>query len=222
MSEPGPGLGEPRAGHLVHRVRPGRREGPAILLLHGLTGDESSMAVFLRQLPEGLPALTVRAPHRSAQGGHSWFRDEDRGRPEAPTTRESLRRLEDFLAEDLLGHASPQAPLFLIGFSQGAYMSYLLAPRLGQRLRGLVGMSSFPLPQELLPEGSLRGVDALLLHGSRDELVPLGEGRRAAERLRRAGARVDFREYPTRHKVTRDGMKALRDWLAARAEQAAG
>lgn len=210
---------ERHQGRLVFRVRPGDGEAATILLLHGLTGDEDSMTVFVRRLPRAAAVFTVRAPHPvEFQGftGYGWFQEEDRGNPERASLRESFSRLEDFLDEDLPRFGGRRDRLFLMGFSQGAFMSYLLTFRLEPRPLGLVAMSSMAPRSELLGDRSLESLPALLLHGIEDSLVPAKEGRQASELLRQAGAEVIYREYPTGHKVTREGMQEIANWFVKR------
>jgi predicted esterase len=49
--------------------------------------------------------------------------------------------------------------------------------------------------------------------GQEDPTIPLARARRSAELLRLAGAALDYREYPTGHKLTAAGLADLRAWL---------
>jgi phospholipase/carboxylesterase len=52
--------------------------------------------------------------------------------------------------------------------------------------------------------------------GERDATVPPEESRRAAAVLRAAGAELEYREYPTEHKMTAAALDDLQAWLQAR------
>src|SRR5574340_1027540 len=55
------------------RVRPARAEpGRLLVLIHGWTGDENSMWVFKRELPEYLWIIAPRAPYTTEPSGYSW------------------------------------------------------------------------------------------------------------------------------------------------------
>jgi predicted esterase len=48
--------------------------------------------------------------------------------------------------------------------------------------------------------------------GRRDPLIPLEIAQACARTLREAGARLDYHEYDTGHKLDVKGMQALKSW----------
>lgn len=199
-----------------YAVREPRQKGPArlILLLHGYTQSGASMMRKCEPLfssTEFDDALIVAPcgpyplPRRTESGysvGYSWYFYD-------PFTDEyfidmeiALRYLEALL--ESLGARALAATV--IGFSQGGY----LAPFLGRTLPNLeqvVGIAAQYLKGEVPEPVSFR-MDAI--HGSADEVVPIGPAEQAHAEFLHAGARGVFRRVEgAGHRIDAEMLSAL-------------
>ena len=128
----------------------------------------------------------------------------------------ALHLLRFLRALPRLYNADPDR-LYLIGFSQGAAVSFATALRHPTVVRGIAAMVGF-VPR-VAPEavaGRLSQLPVFMAAGERDATVPAEESRRAAAVLRAAGADLEYREYPTEHKMTAAALDDLQAWLQAR------
>ena len=203
----------------VLRIRPTTHQ-PArlLLLLHGYTGDENSMWVFARDLPSRCWMVAPRAPHFTEPGGFSW-------RPPQPGTfgRPSLEQLRDSaealiaLVDAYSASVGLDASTFdVMGFSQGAAMSNLLAFLYPQRIRKTGILAGF-VPsglEELVPQRPLLGKPFFITHGTKDEMVTIDRARASIALLEQAGAQVLYCEDEVGHKVSVTCLRALRDFFA--------
>jgi phospholipase/carboxylesterase len=201
------------------RIRKTIHPAPRLLLMiHGFTGDENSMWVFARDLPTQYWIVAPRAPYVTEPGGYSW-------RPPQPSTndRPSLEQLRP-AAEALIQlidayplSAGIDARVFdVIGFSQGAAMSNLLAFLYPHRIRKtgiLAGFAPSGL-EELVARRPLEGKPFFVAHGTNDETVPVDRARASIEILEGAGAQVTYCEDEVGHKVSLNCLRALRSFLA--------
>ena len=200
------------------RVRKTDHPSPRLLLmLHGFTGDENSMWVFARDLPSHYWIVAPRALHVAEPGGYSWRPPQDGtfGRPSLEQLRpaaEALVRLVD--AYQL--SAKIDARVFdLMGFSQGAAMSNLLAFLYPERIRKTGILAGF-VPSgldELVAQRPLTGKPFFVAHGTKDETVPVERARASIEILEQAGAQVTYCEDEVGHKVSLTCLRALKDFL---------
>ena len=104
----------------------------------------------------------------------------------------------------------------MIGFSQGAAMSNLLAFLYPQRIRKTGILAGF-VPSgldELVAQRPLAGKPFFVAHGTNDETVPIDRARASIEVLEQAGAQVTYCEDEVGHKVSLNCLKALRSFLA--------
>lgn len=200
------------------RYRPADRpSGRTLLLLHGLTGDENSMWIFTRRIPAGFSILAPRAIFPAPQGGYSW-REIASGPWELPSfddLRPAAEMLVSFVDSWAASTGRDMKQFHLMGFSQGAALSYSLALLYPQRVPALAALSGF-LPsgaETLLASRLLAEKPVFIAHGRRDEMVPVERARRAAALLEESGARVTYCEAGIGHKVSKDCMQALGDFF---------
>ena len=216
---------------LIHRVRPGPRGNPLIGLLHGLGGDEDVMWIFERALPEAATLISPRAPIKIVPGvpyaeavesGYSWLRPAPLPQIDQPTFATALDVLQRFIDVAIETYAADRRRVILIGFSQGATMSYALSLSRPDRIAGVIALDGF-MPEDdngrLLPAAetpALRHMPPggyLILHGLEDERVAIGWARKARTMLESMGAAVEYHEYPVGHKVSPQGLKDMAAWL---------
>jgi phospholipase/carboxylesterase len=197
----------------VHRVRlpTGSGPHPTLVMVHGLEGDEDVTWVFARTAgPEWL-IISPRAPF-TAKGGYSWNSGGDYDKPES--YQDGLRVLSQFIERLPDIYPADRSRLVLLGFSQGAAMSYVYPANAGeQRVKGVAALAGFLPPFAV---DGLKGLPVLILHGTRDERIPIEDARRDRDALIAAGAQVTYVEDDVGHKIGSGGMQALRKWLAER------
>ncbi len=201
------------------RIRESTQPSPRLLLLiHGLTGDENSMWVFARDLPDHYWIVAPRAPYVAAQGGYSWRPLEFESLnhfslDQLRAAAEALIRLVDEYAAS----AGLDASVFdVMGFSQGAAMSSVLAFLYPQRIRKVGILAGF-VPgglEELVAQRPLEGKPFFVVHGAKDQMVTIERARAAVETLEQAGAQVTYCEDEVGHKVSVTCLRALKKFFA--------
>jgi phospholipase/carboxylesterase len=191
-----------------------------MLLIHGLTGDENSMWIFARNLSAEYWMIAPRAPHTSqmAQGGYSW-RPPAGGAEDRPNL-EQLHASAQALIRLVDGYAASagfEAGVFdVMGFSQGAAMSSLLAFLYPARIRKVGILAGF-VPaglEESVSQRPLEGKPFFVAHGTKDEMVTIERARASIEILEQAGAQVTYCEDEVGHKVSVACLRALKDFFA--------
>jgi len=196
------------------RVRqPAQTPARLVLMLHGWTGDENSMWVFARNFPTDILLLAPRAPHPAAEGGYSWRppRADSFGRPNLEDLRnsaEALIRLVDAYAAQSQVEASQ---FDVMGFSQGAALSNVLACLHPQRVRKAGILAGFmPSGMEVvISQKPLAGKQIFVTHGTQDNMVPIDRARASMALLEQAGAHITYCEAEVGHKVSADCLRGL-------------
>jgi phospholipase/carboxylesterase len=194
---------------------------PVILLLHGLTGDENSMGFFIPRLPENYLLIAPRAPYPVEAGGYSW-REYDPAVPRFLPSLDDFHRSLDALDALLTSANFPVADfsrLHLMGFSQGAALSFAYALLHPQRVSSVVAMAGFVPPgaEGLIASRPLRGKPVLIAHGRRDETIPVTLAHQAREWMQAAGAEVSYCEDDVGHKMGVKCLPVLEDFFALHA-----
>lgn len=203
----------------ILRVRPsGARPGRLLLLIHGWTGDENSMWVFVRRFPRRYWIIAPRAPYATQPSGYSWR--EPPPASGAPPDLENLRPAAESLvslADKFAAEHGIEAREFdAIGFSQGAALANTLAALYPNRL-GRVGALAGFVPagaETLMTALRLEGRKFFVAHGTQDDTVSIREARRSVELLEGSGAKVTFCEAEVGHKVSGNCLRALETFFA--------
>ncbi|MDQ9092233.1 carboxylesterase [Pseudoalteromonas haloplanktis] len=199
-----------------------------IIWLHGLgdSGDGFLPVASQLALPDEL-GLRFVFPHAPVQpvtinGGmamRSWYdiksMDLDKRADEAGVC-ESAAKVELLINQEL-EKGIPANKIILAGFSQGGVISLHLAPRLKQKLAGVMALSTYMcVPEKLTAEAKQTGLNVFMAHGSQDQVVPYGAGRHAFDVLTAHNMEVSWQDYPMGHQVCGEELLAIRHWLIAR------
>ena len=215
---------------LIYRVRRGEPQGALIIMLHGLSGDENVMWIFDQALPREVTVIAPRALYASELGGYSWARSMVREDLDDVDFQEALVVLPRFMAEVIALYAIHPQRVIIMGFSQGAALSYAYSLAHPAALHGVIALAGFlPHSAERAPaswtgrERSRAAAAAkntlphyLILHGTHDEAVPIERAREARSVLESRGAIVEYHEHRTGHKIAAQGMKEIAAWIGNR------
>jgi len=189
-----------------------------MLLIHGHTGDENSMWVFARAMPDYYWMVAPRAPYPAELGGYSW-RTPQTGNYDQLSLEvlESAAQALIHLVDEYSASAKIDANDFdVMGFSQGAALSSVLAFLYPQRIRKTALLAGF-VPsglEELVTQRPLEGKQFFVAHGTKDETVTIDRARASIALLEQAGAHVMYCEDEVGHKVSVTCLRALQKFFA--------
>ncbi|MCU0487546.1 MAG: hypothetical protein MUE67_01190 [Anaerolineales bacterium] len=196
----------------------GQGPWPVYLLLHGWTGDETSMWIFASRLPEQSVLIAPRGLYPTRPSGFSWVaRQEDRW-PSVADFQPAIERLVEVLSQSWFPVAD-FSRLHLVGFSQGAALSFAFLLIQPERITSVAGLSGF-LPgdaQVIAQRQPITGKRLFLAHGTRDRLVPVEKARQAVDTLETAGAQVVYCEDDVGHKLSASCFRGLEAFFSGQA-----
>jgi len=195
-------------------------ERPAhlLLLLHGWTGDENSMWVFVRNFSSDYWIIAPRAPYAAGPSGYSWraSQPDSRGWPSLEDFHASADSLIALVDNYATQNQIDASQFDVVGFSQGAALTNAIALLYPERVRGAGVLSGF-LPAEsesLIEKRPLNGKPFFVAHGTLDEMVKIEYARQSVAMLERAGASVTFYEDEVGHKLSTNGLHALEEFFS--------
>jgi phospholipase/carboxylesterase len=205
---------------LSYRVRRGAPHSALLIMLHGLSGDEQVMWLFDRALPRSATVISPRALF-AAPDGFSWARSVGHGEVGPADFTEALNALQHFIPEMIERYECDLQRVIVMGFSQGAAVSYALSLTQPDLMCGVIALAGF-MPSDLTHSSTspLRGSAQsalppryLIIHSTDDNVVPIALAREARSELEARGALVEYHEYPGGHKIAAQGMKDIAAWL---------
>ncbi len=192
-----------------------------LIIMHGYGADEYDLLPIVKQFQGNYNAISIQAPIELDWGGFAWyhltqtitgFHGDD------PSRIESEQKLVDFLRRQK--EADKLGDVILIGFSQGAAMSYSLLANeafhgLGLNLKAVIALSGY-IPLDVRPKLSARQLDELpifISHGLYDDLIPPQALDSAKELLKQQGASVTAKTYEVGHGLTEETIADINQFL---------
>ena len=202
----------------------------SVIWLHGLGADGHD---FVPMVPElklpPSPAVRFVFPHapmravtiNNGMRMRAWYDIKElsaHGAADETGIRESAAILEKFIQRERDAGVAANH-IVVAGFSQGGVIALHAALRHGERLAGVMALSSYlSLPKTLAAEATManRDLPILMCHGSFDPVLPLQLGSSARDLLRAEGYAVEWKEYPMQHQVCLEEIQEISAWLKAR------
>ena len=129
-----------------------------------------------------------------------------------PAARDHVVRLVDQVKARF---AIDESQLVLGGFSQGAMMALDVALHLDKAPRGLLLMSGTLLAETVWQPrlARLAGVPVLMSHGRNDQLLPFAAAEDLRDRLKAAGASVEWVQFVGGHEIPPIVVDAAKSFL---------
>ena len=199
-----------------------------VVFLHGYGADGNDLIEIGRQWQPLLPDAAFVSPHApepcaGAPMGRQWFaltfRDPDERWKGVNAAAPILNR---FLDAELARRNLPAAALALVGFSQGTMMALHVGLRRSTPPAAIVGYSGlFVLPNGAGAESvkaEIKGrPPVLLIHGDRDELIPVQALFQATKDLAALEVPTEWHVSPgIGHGIDQEGLRQGGEFLARR------
>lgn len=187
---------------------------PTVVMIHGRSGSEDVTWVFARTIPQHWLMVAPRAMLTDPRGGYSWDVRLDGGLPPIAAFDRAVAVLDRFINSLVSEHGADAEQIYLLGFSQGAALSYAYTMRYPEKIGGVAGLVGF-MPGEVVFSAEynpLKDKSIFMAVGRRDDTIPLSVAHQCASQIVQGGARLDYREYNTGHKLNMRGIRDLTQW----------
>ncbi len=206
--------------YLVQEPKVKHDKNPLLLLLHGYGSNEEDLFSFAPELPDDSYVISVRAPYDLQPYGHAWYAihfDADENKfSDNEQAKESVAIIANFIDEIVKKYAIDAKNVTLIGFSQGAILSYATALTYPEKVTKVIALSGY-LNQEILPEAldtkAISHLKFFISHGSVDQVIPVDWARKAKPALEKLDLEVEYQEYPIGHGVSPKNFFDFKAWL---------
>jgi len=211
-------------------VETAKNPSAAVIWMHGLGADGNDFVPVVNELDlSGAPPIRFVFPHApmrpvTINNGYimrAWY-DVSLGDLEGNSrkadergVRGSQAAIEALIARET-GRGITHEKILLAGFSQGGAMALQTGLRHGQRLAGVMALSTYlPLAESFAAEAAHENAKTpvFMAHGTLDPVVPHAMGSRSRDLLKQAGYDIEWREYPMQHSVCLEELGDIGAWL---------
>jgi phospholipase/carboxylesterase len=206
--------------YLIQEPKIIHEKNPILILLHGYGSNEEDLFSFATELPQEYYVISVRAPYDLQPYGHAWYAihfDVDENKfSDNEQAKESVALIASFIDEIVKKYPIDTKNITLIGFSQGAILSYATALTYPEKIAKVVALSGY-FNQDILPEvidtKAISHLKFFVSHGSVDQVIPVEWARKAKPALENLGLEVAYHEYPIGHGVAPQNFFDFKNWL---------
>ncbi len=194
---------------------------PLLILIHGYGSNEQDLFSFANELPDEFLILSVQAPYEMGYGGYAWyaidFNADDEKFSDLVQAKASIEKLVSFIDYAKKKYNTNPNKTFLLGFSQGAILSYAISMNYPNKVEYVVALSGY-LNEDLLPEETHTPIDTdyYISHGTSDQVIPIDWAKKACEYLDNLGLTYRYSDYPVGHGVSPQNFFDFKKWLEAR------
>jgi phospholipase/carboxylesterase len=196
----------------------------SIIWMHGLgadgndfvpLADEIALPVAVRYIFPHAPMMPV-----SINAGYvmrAWYDISDAAirREDEAGVRASQQSVEALLAREK-SRGTVASRIVLAGFSQGGAVALQAGLRHGERLAGIMALSTYvPLADKLALEANPanRDVPIFMAHGTADPMIPFARAKESRDLLLQQAYAVEWHEYPMQHSVCPQEIADISKWL---------
>lgn len=207
--------------HVVRQPKQPTKNPALLVLLHGYGSNELDLFSFADELPDNLLIISLRAPYEMGNGAYAWYAinldSENNKFSDLVQARESMQKIATTIDSLKIQYATNQNNTFLLGFSQGAILSYALSFNFPNKIEHIIALSGY-LNTELLPEKSNQKIstDYYISHGSVDQVIPVDWARKACPFLDSKEIKNEYSEYPVGHGVAPQNFFSFKKWIENR------
>lgn len=206
--------------YLIQEPKVKHDKNPLLLLLHGYGSNEEDLFSFASELPQDHYVISVRAPYVLQPYGHAWYAihfDADENKfSDNVQAKQSVELIASFIDEVVKQYPIDAKNITLVGFSQGAILSYATALTYPEKVAKVVALSGY-FNQEIMPEvidtKAISHLKFFVSHGSVDQVIPVEWARKAKPALENLGLEVEYHEYPVGHGVAPQNFFDFKNWL---------
>jgi phospholipase/carboxylesterase len=207
--------------YLIRAPKKAIKNPPLLILLHGYGSNKEDLFSFADELPDELLIISAQAPDEMGFGGYAWYAinfDAINGRfSDLEQAKKSIDLIANFIDEIKEKFQTNSSKTFLLGFSQGAILSYSLSFFYPNKIQYIVALSGY-INHQLLPKEISKEIktDYYCSHGTVDQVLPIEWARKSGPFLTNLGFKNVYSEYPVGHGVAPQNFYSLKSWIQER------
>ena len=194
---------------------------PLLILLHGYGSNEQDLFSFAEELPKEFLIISAQAPHSMGFGGYAWYAinfDDVNGKfSDINQAKSSIDTIASFIDEIKVKYNTNKDKTFLLGFSQGAILSYALSFHYPNKVNYVIALSGY-INKDLLPKEIVNNIKTQYYtsHGIVDQVLPIDWARQSKPFLDNLGLQNVYSEYPVGHGVAPQNFYHFKNWIEER------
>jgi phospholipase/carboxylesterase len=195
-------------------------KNPLLLLLHGYGSNAEDLFSFSNELPDEYYVISAQAPYDMQYGSYAWYAinfDADQNKFSDNEQAKSSRNLiASFIDELIDTYPIDSKAVSLLGFSQGAILSYAIALSHPEKIKNVIALSGYisaAICEENYQNNNFSQLKIFASHGVVDQVIPITWARKVKPFLDALAIESIYKEYPIGHGISPQIFADFKNWL---------
>ncbi|MCD8433080.1 alpha/beta hydrolase [Tenacibaculum finnmarkense] len=208
--------------YIIREPKQATTNPPLLILLHGYGSNEDDLFSFAQELPEDLLIVSAQAPYQMGGGAFAWYAinfDAVKGKfSDLEQAATSVTKIASFIDKIKEKYNTNPDKTFVLGFSQGAILSYALSLNYPNKVQHVIALSGY-IDENLIKnqqENTKITTDYYISHGTVDQVIPVDWARKAPVFLEENNLKNDYSEYNVGHGVAPQNFYSFKTWIENR------
>lgn len=198
---------------------------PVLIILHGFGSDENDFIDLAKSVDGRFIKFTLRGPNPVHEGAYCWYRlnflPNGNFTYNYEEVKASRTKVLAFISEACKVYGLDSSRVFVMGFSQGAILSYDLALFAPTKIKGILPLSGRLMEESKSHKPGLKelaGLKVFVAHGTKDERIKYLESEKAVEFLKAKKIVPEFKTYDMGHSVSLEESQDIKFFLTKEAK----
>ena len=189
-----------------------------IFLLHGYGSNEEDLFSLKEFIPPNYLIISLRGPISLGFDSYAWYSINFENTIDKWVDNNEAINSKKIILNDILLHLEDldfkNKRVSLLGFSQGAILSWTLGIENPHLIKNILPLSGF-FNSEITnsDQNSKFRVNCFSSHGINDQIIPINWARKRLKSLRQNNVDIIFKEYESGHEINKDNLNDIIDWL---------
>jgi len=192
---------------------------PLIIMLHGIGSNMHDLFSFADEIDDSFTIVSAEAPLPWGFGGWAWYEIDYSPMDGIAKTNinqyyEALTTVEALIKE--INRELKPSEIYILGFSQGAIISYGIALMKPELISGIIAMSGYllePLKVKIKSIEQSKQLKYFISHGIYDEVITIDKADDTSEYLSSVGIQHFYKKYNMPHSINRECLNDMLQFL---------
>ena len=188
-----------------------------IFLLHGYGSNEEDLFSLKEFIPSNYIIISLRAPIIIGFNSYAWYTINFENSIDRWIDKDEAINSKNVIINDISLHMEDlgfkNKKISLLGFSQGAILSWSLGVEYPHLIKNILPLSGF-YHSEITNSisNSKFKLNCFSSHGFHDPVIPISWARKGIELLKK-NINIEFKEYQSGHEINNENLRDIIEWL---------
>lgn len=188
-----------------------------IFLLHGYGSNEEDLFSLKEFIPSNYIIISLRAPIIIGFNSYAWYTINFENSIDRWIDKDEAINSKNVIINDISLHMEDlgfkNKKISLLGFSQGAILSWSLGIEYPHLIKNILPLSGFYHSEITNSDSNSKfKLNCFSSHGIHDPVIPISWARNGIELIKK-NINIEFKEYRSGHEINNENLRDIIEWL---------